>query len=73
MTVDLPVVDGQSVRYAVFFNVKAWGEQGTDSVLLVVQSAYVLSAGKPDPGKGKVGFNVLLGSVLRGQRPRKPR
>lgn len=73
VTVDLPSVDGQSIRYAVFFNVKVWREQGRDSVLLVVQSAYVLSAGKPDPGKGKVGFNVLLGNVLRGQRPRKPR
>lgn len=69
VTVDLPTVDGQSIRYAVFFNVKAW-KGGRDSVLLVVQSAYVLSAVKPDPGRGKVGFNVLLGSALRGERPR---
>lgn len=73
VTVDLPTVDGQSIRYAVFFNVKAWKERGQDSVLLVVQSAYVLSAGKPNPGKGRVGFNVLLGNVLRGVKPRKPR
>lgn len=55
-------------RYGVFFNLKRWTRHGTNSVLLLVQSAYPLDPGKRHPGKGRYSFNLLLGEVLR-RRP----
>lgn len=72
VTIELQTKCGTSERYAVFFNVKAWKKQGKNSVLVVIQSAYLLSSGKPNPSKGKVRFKVLLGHALRGTKPRKP-
>ncbi|MFP5196418.1 hypothetical protein PQ786_13775 [Alcaligenes faecalis] len=74
VTIDVNDIGDTTVRYAVFLNVKAWkkGEE-KNSVLVVIQSAYVLSAGQTIPGKGKVRFSVLLGHALRGTKPKKPR
>ena len=70
--VDITDVDGAKRRYGVFFNMKRWSGQGRgdNAVLLVIQSAYCLDANKPDPCRGKIRFNVLLGHTLRGTRPR---
>lgn len=61
------------VSYGVFFNMKMAGKTAdTKEVLLVVQSAYALDPGRRSPGEGAIGFNALLGHVLRGTRPRRP-
>jgi len=54
-------------RYGVFFNLKRWKRHGSNSVLLLVQSAYPLDPRKPHPGKGRYSFNLLLGEILRGR------
>lgn len=71
VTVDVTTPAGVALRYGVFFNVKRVNEPNV--VLLVVQSAYCLDPQKPQPAKGKIGFNVLLGHALRGTRPKRPR
>lgn len=65
-------IDVGSVKYAVFFSLKRWKEQGPNAILLVVQSAYALDAGKPNPAKGKIAFRALLGHTMRGTKPRCP-
>lgn len=72
VTIDINGQGDSSVRYAVFFNVKAWKERGMNSVLVVIQSAYGLSLEKLVPSKGKIRFHVLLGHALRGTKPKKP-
>lgn len=64
---------GGTVRYGVFFNLKRWNSKGENAVLLVVQSAYGLDPSKPDPSRGKVRLNTLLGHALRGTRAKPPR
>lgn len=61
---------GSTDRYGVFFNIKRLKD--TQTVLLVVQSAYPLDLGRPEPGSGKIRFNALLGHALRGTRPKHP-
>ena len=73
VTVDVTAENGAMLRYGVFFNLKRWHERGQNAVLLVVQSAYCLDPQKPNPSRGKIGFNTLLGHALRGTRPRSPR
>lgn len=72
VTVEVTDIDGSTCRLAVFFNIKRWRQQGPLAVLLVIQSAYALDPDKAEPGRGKIGFNVLLGHALRGTRPRRP-
>jgi hypothetical protein len=62
----------QGVRYGVFFDLMRRKEAGPDGILLMVQSAYALESGKPDPGKGKISFSALLGATLRGKTPKPP-
>lgn len=73
VSIDVSDQDGATVRYGVFFNVKKWKEMGDNAVLIVVQSAYRLDPDKPDPSRGRIGLNVLLGHALRGTRPRPAR
>ena len=63
-------VDLNEVRYGVFFNLL---KQKGNNVLLIVQSAYQLDPHKPNPSKGAIGFNVLLGHTMRGTKPHKKR
>ena len=72
VTVDVSRENGPTLRYGVFFNVKRWKEKGPNSVLVVIQSAYLLDPNKAEPGRGRIGFNVLLGHALRGTQPKKP-
>ncbi len=72
LTLDVLSTQGVSVRYGVFFNLKRWTRHGNRAVLLVVQSAYSLDAGKPTPARGAIGFNALLGHTLRGTKPKQP-
>lgn len=69
VTIDLKAEGGKSRRYGVFFNVRR-RQDVADTVQLIVQSAYPLDKDKPDPAKGRIRFNVLLGHALRGTRPR---
>ena len=62
--------DGE--RYAAFFDLRRFIKMGTNGIHLMVQSAYVLDADKPPPGKGRIHFHALLGHVLRGTTPRCP-
>lgn len=73
VTIDVSDSAGANVRYGIFFNLKRWKKANDNAVLLVVQSAYKLHAGKPDPSKGRIRLNVLLGHTLRGTKPRPPR
>jgi hypothetical protein len=57
----------------VFFNVKRWVTEGEKGALVVIQSAYPLEATKPEPGRGRIGFKVLVGHALRGTKPKAPR
>jgi len=59
-------------RYAAFFDLRRFKKVGPDAVHLMVQSAYVLDAGKPAPGRGRIHFHALLGHTLRGTVPRPP-
>ncbi|SFW55788.1 hypothetical protein SAMN02800691_2130 [Luteibacter sp. UNCMF366Tsu5.1] len=72
---DLTDANGERLRYGVFFNIKKWAGQGRgdNAVLLVIQSAYCLDPKKPDPCRGKIRFNVLLGHALRGTTPTRPK
>lgn len=70
VTIECAGDDGTRLEYGVFFNLKKQAVANT--VLLIVQSAYVLDADKPSPGKGKIGLNALLGHALRGTKPRRP-
>jgi hypothetical protein len=69
--VTVETADG--ARYAAFFDLRRLRKVGPEAVHLMVQSAYVLDANKPTPGKGNIGFRVLLGHTLRGTNPRPPR
>lgn len=62
----------EHVRYAAFFDLKRWYEQGPDSVLIMFESAYALEAGKGNPAKGRISFNALLGHTIRGTKPKPP-
>jgi len=73
VTVDVSTESGLTHRYGVFFNMKRWPAQGTNAVLVTIQSAYGLDPAKPSPERGKIRFNVLLGHVMRGTRPVAPR
>ncbi len=68
VTVDL----AQSVRYGVFFDLKRWRERGENAVLLMVESAYALDPEKGNPGRGRIGLNVLMGHALRSTKPKPP-
>jgi len=59
-------------RYAAFFDLRRLRKLGCNAVHLMVQSAYVLDADKPAPGKGRIHFHALLGHTLRGTTPRCP-
>jgi hypothetical protein len=59
-------------RYAAFFELRRLKPAGPNAVQLMVQSAYILDATKPAPGKGRIHFHALLGHVLRGTSPRPP-
>lgn len=58
--------------YAAFFDLRRFKLMGADGVRLTVQSAYILDADKPMPGKGRIHFHALLGHALRGTTPRCP-
>lgn len=72
-TIDVCTLTGVAVRYGVFFNLRRLKHGSPGTIQLIVQSAYRLDPAKPEPGKGKVGFNVLLNHALQGTRPTKPR
>ena len=72
-TIDVCTLTGVAVRYGVFFNLRRLKHGSPGTIQLIVQSAYQLDPAKPEPGKGKVGFNVLLNHALQGTRPTKPR
>jgi hypothetical protein len=59
-------------RYAVFFDLRRFKKMGPNAAHLMVQSAYVLDASKPAPGRGRISFHALLGHTLRGTSPRPP-
>lgn len=59
-------------RYAIFFDLRRFKKMGPNAAHLMVQSAYVLDARKPAPGRGRISFHALLGHVLRGTTPRPP-
>jgi hypothetical protein len=59
-------------RYAAFFDLRRFKKVGPNAVHLMVQSAYVLDADKPAPGKGRIHFHALLGHTLRSTIPRPP-
>lgn len=59
-------------RYAVFFDLRRFKKVGPNAVHLMVQSAYVLDAAKPAPGRGRITFRALLSHTLRGIKPRPP-
>lgn len=70
VTIDMHAVDGVAAQYGVFFNVM---RMDCDAVLLTIQSAYQLSAGKQVPGRGSVRFARLVELTLAGIKPRAPR
>jgi hypothetical protein len=72
VTLDVQSQEGQSLRYAVFFNLKRWSRHGPRAILMVIQSAYSLDEGKTSPARGCIGFNALLGHTLRGTKPKLP-
>jgi hypothetical protein len=57
-------------RYAVFFDLRRFRKMGANAAHLMVQSAYILDARKPAPGRGRIGFRALLGHIMRGTKPR---
>lgn len=72
VTLDIQPAEGISVRYGVFFNVKRWNRHGGHAILIVIQSAYELYAGKSSPARGSIGFKALIGHILRGTKPKPP-
>lgn len=54
VTVETP--DGE--RYAAFFDLRRFNLVGPNGVRLTVQSAYILDASKPSPGKGRIHFHA---------------
>lgn len=63
---------GSGDRYAVFFNVKRWTAIDKNSVLLVVQSAYLLSPQKAPPGKERFSFTSIIGKAMSKGRDADP-
>jgi hypothetical protein len=63
---------GGGVTYAVYFDLMLYKSRGPNTVLLMVESAYVHEPGKPDTTEGRISFNALLGHALRGTRPKPP-
>lgn len=73
-TINYVVVEMRAnCRYAAFFGLRRLPIPGVDAMHLLVQSAYALDANKPAPGSGRIHFHALLGHVLRGTAPRRPR
>jgi hypothetical protein len=69
VVVDNVGLDGVPKKYGVFFNLK---KQKSSEVLVIFQSAYAIAADRQPPGKGRIGFNALLGHTLRGTKPKIP-
>ncbi len=63
---------GDGTTYAVYFDLMRYKARGPNTVLLMVESAYVREPGKPDTTEGRISFNALLGHALRGTRPKPP-
>ncbi len=70
VTIDMQAVDGVAAQYGVFFNVM---RKDGNAVLLTIQSAYQLGAGKQVPGRGSVRFARLVELTLARIKPRVPR
>lgn len=70
VTIDVPMTGGAAAQYGVFFNVM---RKDGNAVLLTIQSAYQLGAGKQVPGRGSIGFARLVELTLTGVKPRAPR
>jgi hypothetical protein len=63
---------GNGTIYAVYFDLMRFKARGPDTVLLMVESAYVHDPEKPDTTEGRISFNALLGHTLRGTKPKPP-
>jgi len=73
VTIDLQTADGGSQSYGVFFNVLKAKDGNGLAVLLTIQSAYRLDAGKQPPIRGSIKFTRLIELILDGTKPRPPR
>jgi hypothetical protein len=63
---------GDGTTYAVYFDLMRYKARGSNTVLLMVESAYVHDPEKPDTTEGRISFNALLGHALRGTKPKPP-
>jgi hypothetical protein len=73
VTIDVQTSTGKTGSYGVFFNVLRVKDAGGPAVLLTVQSAYELHAGKQPPIRGSIKFTRLIELTLEGTKPRPPR
>ena len=73
VTVDVPVAEGKTALYGVFFNVLRVKDSAGPAVLLTIQSAYELVLGRQLPMRGSIRFTRLVELTLQGIKPRPPR
>jgi hypothetical protein len=73
VTTDVPVSEGLTALYGVFFNVLRVKDTEGPAVLLTVQSAYELAPSKQLPIRGSIKFKRLIELTLKGVKPRPPR
>lgn len=73
VTIDAQTAEGGTGSYGVFFNVLRVKDADGLAVLLTIQSAYELDAGKQPPIRGSIKFTRLIELTLDGTKPRPPR
>ena len=73
VTINVETAEGSTGSYGVFFNVRRIKDADGLAVLLTIQSAYELDAGKQPPIHGSIKFTRLIELTLDGIKPRPPR
>jgi len=73
VTVDVPVTEGKTALYGVFFNVLRVKDSAGPAVLLTIQSAYELALSRQLSMRGSIKFTRLVELTLQGVKPRPPR
>lgn len=73
VTIDVQTESGIIGSYGVFFNTLRVKDADGLAVLLTIQSAYELYAGKQPPIRGSIKFTRLIELTLDGIKPRLPR
>ncbi|AZG10365.1 hypothetical protein EGT29_22205 [Pigmentiphaga sp. H8] len=69
----MPVTEGKTALYGVFFNVLRVKDSAGPAVLLTIQSAYELALSRQLSMRGSIKFTRLVELTLQGVKPRPPR